>query len=351
MDFSSALLMQIDYELEGEASTRDLQSEFLEWIAGASFLKLSVHESELELRKKYFRFTVEGKDESGVLHLGFGRSANKKTAATIGAMEMLERFVSRSVLKQGKTLAPLKVRAEDGGIDVEISKSSASFPSSGFHSSNGWAVHFSPQEAIERAMREALERHILLLSYLKNGWSGFLFDEVVPFKDARLHPGVASVSAGGFSAGIVVTEGSAASGTTFGYLCASGDEFQSSERWMGAFLEGYEQWVDLTTKPILGQPSFVEQYQRHFLNGPAFVLPANNSCEEDYSAVSGNLAVFDLRKLFECPFPLYAASVFGGDLIPLFFRQKLTADEGKVLAEVLGKYGIGGDLPEYHPIL
>ncbi len=351
MNFSSSLISRVsDLPVQG-GGAEDFRFELLDWIVDAGFLRLTVEEREIQVRDKYFRFAIRGETKTGKSVFGFGRSPDKKTAATIAVSEVLERFVSRAVLAESSVLAPLAVSVQNGKIEIADSASPTKLPTPGLHSSNGWAVHFSAQAAIENAAREALERHILLLSYLKHGWSGFFFDEPVPFSGATLIPCIACVEAGGFRSGIVLTTGKEAPGATFGYLCAAGKEFEKSSRWLGAFFESYEQWTDLTAHTTPAPSSVLEEYQRHYLKTQRPALPEETAPEAVFEKVEGHLAVFNLQSVFGSPFPLFAAFVFGGDFLPLFLRQKLSSLEAEAIRRQLSDFGITDELPEYHPIL
>lgn len=351
MDFSSSLISRVSDLPTQDGGADDFRFELLDWIADAGFLKLTVEEREIQVREKYFRFAIRGEAKTGKSVFGFGRSPDKKTAATVAVNEVLERFVSRAVLAESSVLAPLAVSIQNGKIEIADSMSPAKLPTPGLHSSNGWAVHFSAQAAIENAAREALERHILLLSYLKHRWSGFFFDEPVPFSGATLIPGIACIEAGGFRAGIVLTTGNEAPGATFGYLCAAGKEFEKSSRWLGAFFESYEQWSDLTARPTPEPSSILEDYQHHYLKTSRPTLPEEAAPEAMFEKVDGNLAVFNLQNALGSPFPLFAAFVFGGDFLPLFLRQKLSGQEIGAIRRQLSEFRIAEELPEYHPIL
>jgi len=352
MDFTPALITDIESLSASVDSSADYRAVFLDWLAGLDFLKISVSERELLTKEKYHRFVVRGKDSEGILSSGFGRSRDQLTAATIAGCEMIERFVCRKILRASNNLlAPMSVFVEDGGIDIQLSERKKSFPTMGLHSSNGWAVHFSVKQAINNAVREVLERHILLLSYLKNGWSGFLFDEQVPFEKVMLTPGIARISVGGFKAGIVLTEGGAAPGVTFGYLCQAVDGFEASGKWLSAFFESYEQWIDLTEREEPKDMSVIESYQWHHLKKKRPDLPLAPADELVIDSARANIAVFNVGAVLKCPTPLYAAFVYGGDLIPLFLKQKLSIEEQVNLREKLALHGIKSDIPEYHPIL
>jgi hypothetical protein len=349
MDFSRALIT--DAQALPKDDGGDFRFDLLDWIADSGILTLTVQEREIQVREKYYRFAVRGDPKDGASLFGFGRSQDKKTAATIAVNEVLERFVSRTVLRDQSVSTPLQVTVQNGEIAISKSNGPAPMPTKGLHSSNGWAVHFSAKAAIDNAVREALERHILLISYLKHGWSGFLFDEPVPFSTCTLIPGIAAATAGGFKAGIVLTTGEEAPGATFGYLCAAGPEFEKSKRWLGAFFESYEQWTDLATRDVPSTASVIEQYQWHYLKGARPALPKKVAPELSYPVVNGNLAVFDLQSQLKSPFPLYAAFVFGGDFVPLFLSQNLSSVETKNVQAHLASLGVITDLPEFHPIL
>jgi len=352
MDFAPALITNIENLSALGDTSADYRATFLDWLAGLDFLKISVNERELLTKEKYYRFVVRGEDSEGVLSSGFGRSRDQLTAATIAGCEMIERFVCRKILRASSNLlAPMSVLVEDGGIDIQLSECKNSFPTVGLHSSNGWAVHFSVKQAIDNAVMEGLERHILLLSYLKSGWSGFLFDEQVPFEKVMLTPGIARISVGGFKAGIVLTEGSSAKGVTFGYLCQVVDGFEASGKWLSAFFESYEQWVDLTEREEPKEMSVIESYQWHHLKKKRPDLPLVSADELVIDKTNANIAVFNIGPVLKCPTPLYAAFVYGGNLIPLFLKQKLSSEEHVNLREKLALHGIKSDIPEYHPIL
>lgn len=352
MNFADALMTNVEALPHCDDGDSDHRAEFLDWVACLDLLKVSVFESELEAGEKYHRFTVQGLNGAGEQSAGFGRAKDKLTAATIASSEMIERYVSREILRTAAQFsAPFLVSVEGGGIDVKKAEAPFSFPSKGFHSSNGWAVHFSMKRAIENATREALERHILLLSYLKNGWSGFAFDEQVPFKKAVLTPGVARLSVGGFRAGLVVTEGPESAGVTYGYLCEEAAGFEKSRKWLAAFFESYEQWADLIMRAEPVSPSMIEQYQWRHFKGERPTLGTNAVEETEIDVASGALAVFNLQEVLSSPVPLFAAFVFGGDFIPLFLKQKLSSEEQRSLTNLLQRSGIENELPEYHPIL
>jgi hypothetical protein len=341
--------------LDGKPDTGNSQL-LLEWIADNPFFKSDVFEDEIEIpNQKFYRFAISSTDSSGNEYQGIGRSKNRLEAASIAAGEVIERYAAKKVLKsQIPLFAKHIVQVSESTISVSPADSDSALPSSGLHSSNGWAVHFSVKAAVEKAVLESLERHTLLFSYLHSGWEGFCADSPVPFKGQNLIPYVSRFSFGGFSAGIVITTGEKFPGQTFGYLCDDADDIYGSPKWMSAFFESFGQWEALPTQdtnPI--DSNFLTKYQRHFLNSTPSCLPTNSQLGkiEPVSDIKANILVLDLQMALSLPVPMFAAFCFGGNLIPLFFKQKLSADEMVSLKKVFKGWALSTDLPEVHPIL
>lgn len=360
MNWRNAQILNLPNEaIEAEPSTaaHDL---LLEWVADNPILKTRIHESTLDVaQSRYFRFAIEGTDAEGEMFRGFGRSRDRRGAAVIASAEMLERLVAKKVLKTNDlTAARHGILFKNGEIEINESAPCA-MPSQGLHSSNGWAVHFSLQAAIERAALEALERHILLYTYLKDGWEGFDRDHQVVFEHVTLFPLMSRNEIAGFRAGMVYTKGQetgvgALPGVTFGYLCDESTRFLKSTKWLNAFFESYEQWIDVERLGIKDTDSWIERYQRHYLEKDRLSLAPTAPHTTELHSIKqahGHLMAFDLAKALHLPCSLYAAFVFGGDLIPLFLKQRLTKEEGLTLMHKLIGLGIAARLPEFHPIL
>lgn len=334
----------------------DYSSLLLDWIVDNSLLKSEVFESDLELSgQKFFRFSISSTDADGNQYHGFGRSRNRLQAASIAAGEVIERYAAKKILKAAEPfLAKHHVNIQDTEISVTESVHTTLLPSPGFHSSNGWAVHFSLKKAVENSVLEALERHTLLYSYLHSGWNGFKRDSKVPFKNQVLTPYVSRYSFGGFSAGIVATEGSEFPGRTFGYLCEDTATINGSQKWLNAFFESYGQWESLSLNNAqIQNENLLAQYQKHFLLTPHQIKTGDPVAAQSQSRskIKSNILMLDMKKSMDLPIPLYVAYTFGGDLIPLFFRQKLSTGETVALQRSLKNWDLPMSLPEYHPIL
>jgi len=338
-----------------EDSTEVYGSSFLEWASTKSPLSLSVYENKVQFKEKsFYRYSVQGASTNGETFYGFGRSQNQTKAAIIAVMETLERFICKSVLKNESLQANFEVIIRDGTISFTeaIKSEDLGLPTEGFHSSNGWALHFDAKAAAESAVRESLERHILLSTYIESEWEGFAFSESVQYENRRLIPAMANNTCGGFAAGVVLTKGVESPGSTFGYLCDKFAGFNSSPRWANAFHESFEQWEDLKKGQKSKTPSLIESTQWHYFeNEITEFQPQAWTPKTQLEVAQTNLLVFDLQKVLSTPFPLFAAFVFGGDLLPLAFKPKLSSQELINFESKLKRLGIYNSLPEVHPIL
>lgn len=351
------------FNLEGAFDTSGVSpnesnysSLLLDWIVDNSILKSEVFESDLEISgQKFFRFSISSTDSEGNQYHGFGRSKDRLKAASIAAGEVIERYAAKKVLKSAAPfLAKHHVNIQDTEISVTESDDVTPLPTPGFHSSNGWAVHFSLKKSVENSILEALERHTLLYSYLHSGWNGFKRDSQVPFNNQMLTPYISRFNFGGFSAGIVATEGSEFSGRTFGYLCEDAATINGSQKWLNAFFESYGQWESLSLNNAQTKnDNLLSQYQKYFLTTPhqSEICDPVAGQSQNSAKIKSNILMLDMKQALGLPFPLYAAYTFGGDLIPLFFRQKLSTEETVSLQQTLKNWDIPIDLPEYHPVL
>lgn len=358
MSFKDCQILNLEQATQPNLSSPaelDHSSKLLEWIVENSFFKSEVFESTMDIAgQAFYRFSIAATDKDGNQYHGFGRSKIRLKAASIAAGEVIERYVAKKILKsQAPYFAKHLVSVSDAEISVSEDNAEVSLPSTGFHSSNGWAVHFSLKSAIENSVIESLERHTLLYSFLHSGWDGFIKDEQVPFQGDKLTPYVSLFSFGGFGAGIVATEGHKFLGRTFGYLCDDAEKLNGSEKWLNAFFESHGQWELLSAdQPLKEDANNLVKYQRHYLTTPHQHQTQNTLVEsKNISDIEGHILMLDLKKALDLSVPMFAAFSFGGNLIPLFFKQKLSAKETIELQGLMKSWELPTDLPESHPIL
>ncbi len=358
MDFSKGLIHSIsEFEkLSQPGELGDYRHAFLDWAAGSGPLQLSVFENKSKIYgETFYRYSVEGLTQEGNKSTGFGCNKDQCTAAVIAVMEALERFVTQQFFLKNSIEPTMRVNVSEGQfkfVETQGSDIDLALPTKGFQTSNGWALHFDAATAAHNATREALERHLLLSTYIAHGWDGFRFKSPIRYEDKIFRSAESCITAGGFSAGLVQTTGTTALGSTFGYLCDQTDKLIGSARWQGAFYESFAQWVDLTsaTKPQELTP--IQSDQWHYLETP---LPNLNdgviTTYQQLESITGNIIIIDLQKVLLTAFPLFAAFVYGGDFLPLAVKSKLNSDELQHYESQLQRLGINKPLPEVHPIL
>lgn len=218
-------------------------------------------------------------------------------------------------------------------------------PEEQIRNTNGWAVHFSAPLAIDAAKREALERHILLYTYLRSGWSGFSCLDRRGGKNGDAIFLVSNFSQNGHFAGMVIYRDNRLPGISFGYLADEVNRLQSSPRWNHALFEA---------------AAFVE---RGFETGGFSRESQNaiyNECKEwlldSWQEPEWNrrLALSELPDvaikletgLVSSYTPVYTglhyARVKPGSLIPLFSKADF-ADRMRAawITEMLGRHGVG----------
>lgn len=358
MDFSKGLIHSAsEFEkLSQLGELCDYRHAFLDWAASSGPLKLSVFENKSKIYgETFYRYSVEGVTQEGNKATGFGCNNDQSTAAVIAVMEALERFVTQQFFKNNSLRPTMVVKVSEGQCKFDENHGSGvdlALPTKGFQTSNGWALHFDAATAAHNATREALERHLLLSTYIAHGWDGFRFKSPIKYEDKIFRSAESCITAGGFSAGLVQTTGTAALGSTFGYLCDQTDNLIGSARWQGAFNESFAQWVDLTSAVKPQVLTHIQSAQWHYLETPLTNLSAGTiSTYQQLESITGNIVIIDLQKVLLTAFPLFAVFVYGGDFLPLAVKSKLNSDELQHFESQLQRLGINKPLPEVHPIL
>lgn len=283
-------------------------------------------------------------------------SGDQPMSALLGAYgEALERILAFGLMNQGKVLARGRLSIWNGKAECVLGEQT-SLPSGFRRSSNGWALGSSPAMAIQNAAREALERHILLLSFLSGGWAAFCESFITEWQGHQVSQILATTGVCGFRAGLVRVKVKELRGQTFGYLSATQKEFGSSKRWKHAFCEAATQ--ALAVRSILESDvnllNPIMRAQRYWLETPVdnlspIVDPEN--CKLQHGHVESSMFLTDVGAALKLPGPMYLASVFGGNLIPLVFPDACTSSELNGLQSILDYWGVSGGWPRYHPVL
>ena len=256
-----------------------------------------------------------------------------------------EKFHGKSIAGHGydpdRSLAMLKGAAElhERRAVLEYFRQN---PDAFLQNSNGWAVHFSRELAIEAARREALERHILLYTYLHSGWSEFVLLDKREVKNGTAIFICSPYSQNGFFAGMVIYKDHRFPGISLGYLADKIDMIRFSPRWNHALYEAVG-FVErgLETGGFSGaSENAIYNACRDWLlsewREPKWktTLTATSLPYVEVGIQSGHVS-----SLVPCFEELSFARVEPGSLIPLF-TEKDCAEETKrnYISEILSRY-------------
>lgn len=322
---------------------------FLDWFALT--FKAPIVLSRIQLGEiSYHRaFAIQ---ESGLSFVTTGRGPSPIVAAVKAASEFIERKV---LLEYRRSVAPSEcgscLISPLGDLILRPEFESSPLAPQCIRTSNGWAVHQSREGAIRNALTELIERHCLILSFLKFGWAGFSLINELTVKDIRFLSCVARSSVGGHSAGLILGILPSTGGVGLGYMAERTTEILTSPKWRHAFFESYdniETFNPLNKFPEKSIEALGQEYlKKRFANEPE-ISGAGEFLDNDLSA--SPFEIYDLKKTLECPTPLFAAHVTSADLIPLFFPGTLDADGADFIKDRLRTYG-DFELPERMPVL
>lgn len=349
MDIAAAQIFELSREAESVGAGEREKSAFLAWASGNPHFSTRAGLTTYELDgAKLFRRSATAL-WNGKESVGTGSSFVQDEAALIAAMELVERIAARSAF-ENRAESRNEIEIDEAEIKIYPAHT-VGLPSRGFWSTNGWAAHFSLSAAIAGAVREALERHILLYTFLKHGWNGFAFGGTEMFFEKRLVRGLACARFAGRFAGVSCLGSSVFPGCAFGYTVGDGSEEGSEKIWFRAKLEAFYQLDDEEKFGHGSGGTWLERAKNHYLKESRFSFANQPAALEQIPSLKARIATFDMAKAFGLSFPLFAAFVFGSDLIPLFHSGKLASEETGTLRKVLSRWEIEGELPEVHPIL
>jgi hypothetical protein len=295
---------------------------------------------------------------------GCGRDESLSTALSKAYVETIERTVALEALNEEGFIALHHLYWNNDGFSISRTHRHQAMPPKNLRTTNGWAVHFDLSQAINNAFNEAIERHLLLLTFLQYGWSGFQIGSPINWDGLDMISAASPLVFCGMRAGIVATKVLNHPGYTFGYFCDRTENFPQSPRWLHAMMEGFEParyYQNESTAQIREKLSIesnpMDRTQlRYVLDGELFDSHSNSSSiglqliEPNPALPLANVVVIDISAKWNLEFPLYAAYIFGHSLIPLFFKERLDPDANVYLAKILGQFNVS-ELPDVHPIL
>ena len=287
----------------------------------------------------FFEFTALYKSEIGDTFFGHGQSTDEQLALIKAVAELYERRELKNYFKD----------LRDNRIQKNIP---AIYEHSSLRSSNGWAVHFDHALATDAAINEALERHILLLSYLKDGWLGFIKIDEQIVDDIKFTSLISRYECSGVQAGMIIAKSPKQAGVTFGYFSEATKNIRTSPKWAHALCEAKCQldgFFDLSTADFKEShvvENSILNYLKNFWAEPVF---AADDRIISLPTVAPQIQSFDLSESFGVP--LVAVNATGGGLFPLFFPRTISAQAKAYLSPLFLKNGISTPCPERIPIL
>lgn len=332
-------------------SQGQMENQLLSWFSQTGVV---IHEQEMKLGSfQYHHFSAYQKMKNGGQLSGHGRSTSRKVAAIKCAAEMIERQFMVDFFPK----APTFVLAEEKNLLSQTSKLAvAKLPPRDLRTSNGWAVHFGKDLSQEKAIAESLERHLLLKSFIKNGWQGFNPIHQIKTSEVELYFYVSQFQFKNQLAGIVIAKSPLYAGVSFGYCLGQRSEIEKMSFWENAIFEAIDKILSLKGRSInLSQDpgSWLLAHTKEFLEQPFdlsllssdFVSPPEDLVQEV------SVKTFDLSQKWNLPFPFFASFAWGAGLIPLFNKASLSPESLIQVKEHIRASGLERDVPERHPIL
>jgi hypothetical protein len=321
--------MNVAAPIKTDTSLRDWEDELLSWYADK---KTPMLETVLQLGGlKYFHFSSSFSVADGRRAHSFGNDIDRRFAILKCAGEALERQA----------------------MVLYFIDHADQFPKP-FRNSNGWAVHFLPEKARRKSMREALERHLLLKSFIEFGWSGFNHIQTIEADDIAIYLFSSRYTCQGLCAGLAVAKSEKFDGISLGNTVGEISEMPSSDFWYPAIFEAADKILlgEEGAEPIKGT-SWIHRETNRFLVEPFDISIFGQDSSQSYlecAAGDFHVETIDLSRKLGLSFPFYAAFTSGGNLIPLCWRSELDLEGFEYLDPILMKNGIT-EFPERHPIL
>jgi len=307
------------------------EDSFLNWF---SSLCIPMAETKLKLGGlEYYHFSTLVKNHpSKKLISGFGSHQNRKMAAIKCAAETLERVEMLDYFSKN-LIIPKQLQT-----------------------SNGWAVHGSVKQAQDKALNEAIERHLLLKAFFLHGWAGFKLVQKIEAEDLTLFLTIGKYTHSGQVSILVAAKSKKMSGVSFGYGLGQIDQLNSSDFWTSAIFEACDR-VLISVPPTESAPqdNWIRQELQYFLNTPFDFSVFKENSDTNFFEAEKNLnsvevITQDLAKKNNLDFPLFVAFAKSDDLIPLFTKKNLKPETRTYLTPILKAHQIF-EIPERHPIL
>jgi hypothetical protein len=304
----------------------------------------------------YFLFSSQFELADGRDCSCYGKDEDRINAAVKCAAETIEREVMSRFFLTGmnRTNASIATLSKVG--IVREGAAEADLAPLGLRNSNGWAIHRSRDLAESSAIREGLERHLLLKSFIRFGWDGFSLVQKIDAEDATFYLMTSRYSCAGMIAGLVIAKSPLYSGISLGYCCGKLEEIGNADFWKAALYEAADKILLLKGRGIklADDFSWMTSEIKRLLEEPfdtAKLKLQNGVSSIEDSSISFHLKSWDVAPELSADIPVFSAFVWGRDLIPLFPTIGLNEEAGSYVRTILSRNALAPLLPERHPII
>lgn len=313
---------------------REKENLYLSWFPS---LQLPLAEDKISIGdNQYFHFSTQVQFTSGKLATTHGKSNSRRIAALKCISECIERkamfdFYHTDTFKK----------------DIDLSNIIS-------RNSNGWAVHLNQDLAKKASYTEAIERHLLLKTFLLYGWKGFNLIKQSNIDGLQIYFLQACISTKNYAAGLVLTQSDKFPGVTIGSTAGLKSELDSNHFWESAWLESLFKMKVLENHQQVEPVGWIEREIYNWVNEPfnpgIFEInkTAQQSVEPDPDASFYEL---NLREYLGAPVDIYVCYSFGQDLIPLLNWPSLNNEDKAKGNEILKRHKIYHEPSDRMPVL
>lgn len=331
-----------------------LDSRFLDWFA-LTFKSPGLLKKVKIGNIEYYRHLQSFKSDQNSF-ISTGRADSPRLAAIKSASEFIERWFfifSRNTILPWET-GSIRLKPSSQ-IQYRLEPTHLPQVPKRFQTTSGWAVHFSKEDALKNALFELMERHCLLLSFIKHQWCGFQLINEIEVDGVIFRSLISAVQILGYQAGLVIAEKKNTKGVSFGYMLDEKKNILTSHRWLHAMQEAYDLLETFDPRaPVPSNSKALEASVYDYLTNefPERNVLSSNPVDPIETVLNqAQFELFDLSVNLNSPDPLYAAHVWSPDLLPLFATSAVKKEDIDWLTTNYSKFGPFDHLPMRSPIL
>lgn len=313
---------------------KEKEQLYLSWFPS---LQLPLAENKISIgNKQYFHFSTQVQFASGKMATAHGKSTSRRTAA----LKCISECIERKAMFDFYHTDTFKTDIEHSQI---ISRNS-----------NGWAVHPNQDLAKKASYTEAIERHLLLKTFLQYGWQGFKLINHSEVDGLQVYFLQACITTQNYTAGLVLTQSNQFPGITIGSTAGPKTELDLNHFWEGAWLESLFKMKVLESHHQDEPTGWIEREIYHWINepfDPSIFFNQNSVSQVAEADPEASFVELNLRDYLSAPLDIYACYSFGKDLIPLFHWPSLKSEEKTLASDILKNHRIFHEPLERMPIL